>query len=242
MTRNLDPREIADTSVRRRQPQALNHSSAKRLLAYASVAGASLAFAQSASAEVVYTPVRTALFPRYALDLNHDGIIDFRIFGNAVSNYASLEVEPAVKGNRIRSAHSGGCAPRLAAGALPVGSVIGPTASFTKAASCMFEGYSGGYDGPWVDMQHHYLGLAFVIDGKMHFGWARISVSSNCSIECRARIEGYAYETEPGKPIIAGDQVGSADAEVVPGSLGALALGAASHTDSATATKTETPR
>ena len=89
----------------------------------------------------------------------------------------------------------------------------------------MYSGYFGA-NGPWVGLENHYLGLAFVIDGKTHFGWARLSVNG---YYCPC-IGGYAYETEPGKAIIAGDEGSSANAEIVPGSLGALALGAASPT------------
>jgi len=40
-----------------------------------------------------------------------------------------------------------------------------------------------------------------------------------------ARIAGYAYETVPGKPIIAGDEGNASEAFVEPPTLGALALG-----------------
>jgi hypothetical protein len=42
---------------------------------------------------------------------------------------------------------------------------------------------------------------------------------------CIGRILGYAYETVPGKPIVAGDEGNTTDASVEP-TLGALALGA----------------
>jgi len=224
MLSKLDPKKIANASTKRKKA-SLNELAAKRLLAYASVAGAGLACMPRAQAEVVYTPVYRDIELRYAVDLNNDGIVDFRIYSFELSSFSSLSVKPAVKGNRIARSHSGNCAPRNGAAALPAGAVIGPTGSLSRAATCMFAGFSGNY-GPWVDVQDHYLGLAFVIDGKTHFGWARMSTNPNYCLGCKARIEGYAYETEPGKAIIAGDEGGSAQSTMTPGSLGVLALGA----------------
>src|SRR5579859_4520103 len=106
MTRNPDPREVTDTSVKRRQPQALNHSSAKRLLAYAGV-GAAVACAP-AQAEVIYTPVHRSINLNFAVDLNHDGIIDFNITSSGYSEIYYLSVK-AIPGNRIAATHNRPC-------------------------------------------------------------------------------------------------------------------------------------
>jgi hypothetical protein len=81
-----------------------------------------------------------------------------------------------------------------------------------------------------------YLGLKFKIKGKIHYGWARLSVeASNKPYEITAVLTGYAYETIPGKAIIAGATKGPDDIEPTasfttptpePVTLGALAMGA----------------
>jgi len=79
------------------------------------------------------------------------------------------------------------------------------------------------YSGSWINVNKRYLGLRFKIQGKYHFGWARLNVQvANLSIT--ATLTGYAYETVPNKPIIAGREHG-ADPEL--GSLGRLARGSA---------------
>jgi hypothetical protein len=230
MTAQLDWKETASRSEPKKV--ALSELATKRLLAYASVASLGVACIPRAEAEVVYTSVHRNIDLGYALDLNNDGIIDFHIFSYELSSFSSLSVKPAIKANRIAAVHvTESCYARHgSAAALPAGAVIGPGGSFKKSATCMFSGYDGHY-GPWVDVQNRYLGLAFVIDGEIHYGWARISVNPNYCLGCEARIEGYAYETEVGKAILAGDEGGAEQSEeqsrMTPGSLGALAMGAA---------------
>jgi hypothetical protein len=71
------------------------------------------------------------------------------------------------------------------------------------------------------------------VAGQQHFGWARFTVLSACSGN-NVLLSGYAYETTPNKPILAGQKSGSDTDEAnavhnVPraGTLGHLALGAA---------------
>jgi hypothetical protein len=106
------------------------------------------------------------------------------------------------------------------------GGVIGKLSRFSQRSPATLAFlYSGFSYGPWVNLKNHYLGFAFSINGQKHFGWARLSFNSFLCYKCIAGITGYAYETVPGKAIIAGDKGGSQDAEVRPGTLGALALG-----------------
>lgn len=74
--------------------------------------------------------------------------------------------------------------------------------------------------------------------GEVHYGWARMSVT--CNNGYSILLTGYAYETIPNKPIIAGKTKGEDDIDPGPGAsltgptpdiphtamLGALALGA----------------
>jgi uncharacterized repeat protein (TIGR03803 family) len=72
-------------------------------------------------------------------------------------------------------------------------------------------------------------GLKFKIKGRFHFGWARLTVTTtkNEFTETRllftATLTGYAYETIPGKGIVAGKAKGPDVITVDPASLGHLA-------------------
>ena len=84
------------------------------------------------------------------------------------------------------------------------------------------------------------VGLRFKINGEVHYGWARLSTNSykvvrdtsppECCIgEVRVNLTGYAYETNPGQSIAAGDTGGaesSSDAGADKRTLGTLALSA----------------
>jgi len=65
--------------------------------------------------------------------------------------------------------------------------------------------------GQWLNTKSRYLGLQFLIDGQVHYGWARLSTKSSQGSRIVALLTGYAYEMEPNKPIIAGDTGGIAD-------------------------------
>ena len=78
--------------------------------------------------------------------------------------------------------------------------------------------------GSWVNVTNRYLGFKFKIRGATHYGWARLDVSvTNGTVV--GTLTGYAYETIPNKPIIAGKTKGPDVITVHPGSLGVLAAG-----------------
>jgi hypothetical protein len=97
--------------------------------------------------------------------------------------------------------------------------------------------------GPWLNggkgVKNRYLGLKFQIKGRVHFGWARISVTTLPNRLFFATLTGYAYETIPNKAIVAGQTKGPDEARSIepsnellrepsppPASLGLLAVGA----------------
>jgi len=57
-----------------------------------------------------------------------------------------------------------------------------------------------GGNGPWFHKADRYLGFAFNINGKEHFGWARITVG-RFIFNKTATISGYAYETVAGNQL-----------------------------------------
>jgi hypothetical protein len=196
----------------------------KRLLAYSGVAGAVAAV--PAAAEVIYTPVHRNVELNYHLDLNNDGITDFLIHSSQLSSFGKLQVVPEVTGNRIAAVHAHCYFSTMAAAALASGAQINPDTPQLAQANCMAGEVEDSLNGPWLGEKNHYLGFSFVISGQKHFGWARLSMNNIGCYGCMATITGYAYETIPGKPIIAGDEGNSTETSTQPASLGALALGA----------------
>ena len=82
-------------------------------------------------------------------------------------------------------------------------------------------------------MKDRYLGLEINVNGEIHYGWARLSVTfSRVPSPCRAGVilTGYAYETVPNKAIASGQTSGADKVSEVSHpqtTLGALALGSA---------------
>jgi hypothetical protein len=200
----------------------------QRLLAYATVAGAAAACATPAQAEVVYTPIDRPIHSNYFLDINNDGVDDFRITSYFYSGLGEVQLF-ATHGNRVVAAATHTCGIRTdtpAPAPLRAGAVIGPGKPFEANATCMaFYNYSGG-NGPWLDVRDRFAGFAFFINGKEHFGWARINFG-RFLFNNTAKITGYAYETISGKSIFAGDEGNATKVSAQFGTLGALAVGAA---------------
>lgn len=234
----------------------LSESLGLRLNMYTSTATAAgvavLALAGASEAKVVYTEtnqVTRAGFPIY-IDVNNDGIRDFVLrtmfyrgtsalaIGLNASGYRNTD--NAVAGRRVSDSSYF----FSAASALRPGVQIGPKLRFPVAFPMMAEevfakvARSSQYSdlGPWVDkgqgVENRYLGLKFVVDGEIHYGWARVSVTVGHRRQLNdvsATLTGYAYETIANKAIIAGD-TNAPDAvteqpDTAPHSLGTLALG-----------------
>ncbi|MFZ0319658.1 MAG: hypothetical protein WAL56_11075 [Candidatus Sulfotelmatobacter sp.] len=243
---------MPQTARRNRKSQKLSVVMQRDLARYALAAGAAgvsiLALAPSAGAEVIYTPVNQIINAHqgYAIDLNHDGIVDFRI--QNLFHVISADGYPYIKtfalearpGSRVQVGRNG----RTEA-ALLSGENIGPIQPAAEGAVMEWQvgesGLGSYYSGSWLNVANRYLGLVFNIDGETHFGWARLTVHWNHGWAISADITGYAYETVPNKPIIAGDTGSARDedadsqaasemfpvrrAQPAPATLGALALG-----------------
>ncbi len=203
-----------------------------------------LAGPPAADAKIVYTPANVLISGKpLPIDLNHDGIVDFFLFhygfhtttgGNALlaclnpfnngtrtvcasssiaTNHNAFRVVDSagntwgaavqrgakiIGGDRFRSLHSA-----------DLGSVVFRTSSHQKPL----------WRGPWINggkgVQNRYLGVKFQIKDHFHFGWARITVTVQGS-EFTATLTGYAYETIPGKGIIAGQTRGPEEVEAQP--------------------------
>ena len=239
-----------------RRTACLPESVLQQLNMYALAAGAAgvgmLALSRSAEAKIIYTPAHVDLGFRhkttYLLDLNHDGIADFTLSFNAYfesGGFASgLRVAPGP--NSVWRQFEG-----LANDTKP-GSIIGTKRHFARGSALMasVEGTSNTsyacdrlhFRGLWENqgkgVKNRYLGLRFMVKGKPHFGWARLTVKGGCR-QLTGTLTGYAYETIPNRAIVAGKTTGTEDANLEPsdsatltapisqpGSLGALAMGA----------------
>jgi hypothetical protein len=219
-------------------------------LAAAAAGVGALCFAQPAEGKIVYTPANVKISTDrgiFWLDVNHDGIPDFGLmnqygrfsrFWSATLNVVALA--------RLNAVAAKGRFGGDAAFALRKGAKIGPSAGFQSEyyyPAFMVRGFEdasatniyGYWQGGTVERTTAYLGLLFEVKGNPHFGWARVKVTPRTPHGYNATLTGYAYETIPNKPIIAGATKGPDDSEPTaslnvptpePATLGVLAMGA----------------
>jgi len=245
-------------SIRPGKSASLPDSIQQQLNKYTLAAGAAgvgmLALGHSAEARIVYTPADTKITPDHIvpLDLTRNGTVDFlfkdvyqrsRTYG--FDHSGILSVLPANPSNKIEgfTRINGNYASALRAGAS-----IGPNAKFTTGANRIEEAFidtgrdpnnNGTCFSTWPSGASRYLGLQFVINGEVHFGWARLKVTCE-NLHVAATLTGYAYETVANEAIIAGETKATDEkARAVPdnsisepagrtASLGLLALGSRS--------------
>jgi hypothetical protein len=219
----------------------LNSKLERNLAAYITAAGAAgvavLAAAQPADAKVVYTAANTKLnfgsVGMLPLDLNNDGTADLTFFGGSASvGYGDLLGVYGDAGGVFVGANN-------SASALVWGDRVGPKDVFSAGVAVMAE-VSGchastcGYRGKFIKTHDRYLGVRFSIHGQSHYGWVSVNVGNDPS---GAVLTGYAYETIPNKPIMAGEKSGPVVAggtdmnemrapSPQPATLGVLARGA----------------
>ena len=216
-----------------------NHELERNLCAYAAATTAAcvgaLAMPQLAVATVVYTPTNQKITQRTFLDLNNDGINDFALHAictyshpgsSGTFSYAQLAINPVVAGN-----HIWGQVPDVAA--LAAGVSVGSSGPFKAKVYLMGSDQTNAYFGQWAlrkgSVKNRYVALKFLINGQVHFGWARLNVQiRSARTTCvQAVLTGYAYETVAGMPIVTGNTSGTEAASAEPATLGQLALGAA---------------
>lgn len=223
----------------KKSKHALRDKLEQRLKAYGAAAGAAgvglLALAQSAKAEIVYTPAHTIFMTTSErwIDINHDGINDFRIENAADLGLGSTILVIAFGMHRGDGVLVYQSFDNDEASPLPLGASIGPSKQFAHSAS-MAGAYAGTGGGTWG--KNRYLGLQFDLNGEKHYGWAELSIALNKQGTLTVEIEGYAYETIADQPIMAGETTemdGAAERTPtslrtpapVPATLGLLALG-----------------
>jgi hypothetical protein len=220
----------------------------KLVSAYAAAATAAgvslLALTPVAVAKIVYTPanvtipVNGGLVP---LDLDHNGTPDF--------SFSNVRSSSGRSGGSILKAFGkasnaiwgrGQFWPDgVFASALRAGLTVGTNKSHFQKGSegwlmCLNGGAGAAYShstttyGQWLYAKRRYLGLKFMVNGQVHYGWARFSVMPPApgNLGLVATLTGYAYETIPNKPIITGKTKGPDVITLEPATLGRLAQGA----------------
>jgi hypothetical protein len=175
------------------------------------------------------------------IDLDNDGVPDFEVVEFICGDREGcVFVNPMVAGNGIKALSS---AAQAGVYGLPVGAQGQFLTQFVRVTSTEsavgFMAEGGGYGGtffsagPWAHSTNKYLGFKFLIDGKIHYGWARLSVKM---FKSSIVLTGYAYETIPNHRILEGHTQGLSASGLPPtdlltpapqpASLGMLACGA----------------
>jgi hypothetical protein len=214
--------------MKSRSTTRLSRDLEKNLFAYATAATAGLAaFAMPADAEIIYTPSNTPMVMNGSnhglgltqLDLNNDGTPDFAFGLSSTIRFTSigytsrfkflLRLAPDQGGNQVVQGQQAGTAAAVAAG-----KEIGPQQKFGANGYLVHQVYnisSKSKDlssGSWRSVEFAYVGLKVMIEGQVHYGWARIKFPYPYGYDYPS-IYGYAYESIPNQPIIAGQTGGT---------------------------------
>jgi len=213
-----------------RQSVRLSESLRSKLDMYGRAAAATgigiAALSSLSHAEVVYTPAHKEIGRKgVAIDFNHDGIADVVIAANL--NFYADGGGMVVYSHEMNRGF--GTSRGEFVSLLPLGYTVGPNSARFKlgGASSNYpkpkkffyycEANSGGRScvGPWYQtagVSGSYVGFQFVIDGQIHYGWARIKLQvTGPHFQVAAYLTGYAYETIPNKPIVTGNTGGAAE-------------------------------
>ncbi len=198
-----------------------------RLLLYALAAGATLAYSVPARAEVVFTSSNAILqgtSGQLAIDLDHDGSTDFTLVIKQVWSLSRYQMVPGLGAYGNQPSNQIGVGRYGWADALNKKAKI--TAGHTFRASTLMESFFG-YLGVWPNVADRFLGVRFLINGEVHYGLIGFRKVNDAHHTFGAYLGGWAYETSPDTPIVAGDRgtAGALTGSIHPTSLEILAAG-----------------
>jgi len=192
----------------------------------AAVAGVGiLALAEPSAGEVVVTK-RTIPIPLtpvgvrepVKISMANNGIIDFsfELYSYSVNGFLErgLTLDGASPRNRVIAVGDlNTYAAQLARGR-KIGGTYANLSSKVLVEASVSAGTSRYFRGDWDgNLKNQFLGVRFLIDGKPHYGWIRLTVTTNTQPHgpfLSATITGYAYETVANKAILAGIGTGTA--------------------------------
>jgi len=188
-----------------------------KLKTYSAIAAGVVAATSVSNAQIVYTDVNPDVMlsdSSYMIDLNQDAVGDFNVIHIAYSygstsflNLIGLQAlnNNEVLGDTIVSSTYSDISfyPAM----LDANDDIEENGQiwFNSSYGMMYyNGVYGSYNfkgGDWQNATDKYLGLRISINGKWHYGWARLDITSNGTAFI---IKDYAYESSPETQIWAG--------------------------------------
>lgn len=185
-----------------------------RLCVFLSVIAISIAGIAPSDARVIYTPAVRMIDGEgsASIDFNRDGRVDVTIQQNVsfqgICPHEYVAAYP-LAGDGAASSTSSPDGPL--ADALRAGVLVGPSFSYAQRA-IMVDVTNGpcssrDSNGYWLDNGPHYLGMAFLIGGQVHYGWAMLQVGFEDTPQTQYAVTtllGFAYESIAGKPILTG--------------------------------------
>jgi hypothetical protein len=185
-----------------------------------------LAFASSASAEIIYTPVNVTISGKGSIkiNLNHDEITEFvirsasltTVCGNRGGFIGSTKITPSA-GDGVVVSHLDFAA------VLGSGVPIDAGATFYNARTVVTQFFICSFGNQHVA---GYLGLEFQIKGQTHYGWAQVGIDAHYDFQHNSMyttLFGFAYETIAGQTIKTDQTSGNFDdARSIPHSVGLL--------------------
>jgi hypothetical protein len=199
----------------------------KKLLAYAIAGGAAIAAPAHAGTIFVYSgptlSTESSVNQQLNLDLDGDTVIDFSLLGaHGLLNNVVL--------NQINSLNNYTDSPMSAGSSVFASSMV-------TGINALNQGKLKEDPLPTISKQSgnfpvgvdSYIGLSFTISGQTHYGWALVNpnissfgVVGNDSSVAELQVKGYAYQTDPGVDIFAGQTSQTPE----PSTMALFALGA----------------
>ena len=208
----------------------MKHNLQKKLLSYSTLAAVILGVDRSAEAQIIYTKIDPPdtltsdnsgfYYGSYLLDLNNDGISDFRFSIFTFQQNTTHESFFNDQGEAIIYATAIGSNKFDADTALNYGASICSQRKWQTQQN-LASSHNHWYNtdikypktfrfdflsGPFVNDTNKYLPLKLVVNGANYYGWVRLSVAPWASALI---ISGYAYNTIPGTCINTGDSTTS---------------------------------
>ena len=193
----------------------MKKSLTKKIAAYSGAAGAFIAFAGNAEAQIVYTDVNPDVTlnvlnsDSYSIDFNNDATPEFTI-----ETYASVSSYTYYYNPYIFSSFNAGIVPQGSFGiqgsgtfadALNLNDSINSFQIFNTNNSNYNLGYAingESHYGNFPGAGDKYIGVQFTIGTNTHYGWVLVNYAADCEF---ITVKGYAYESTPDKNILAGD-------------------------------------
>ena len=214
-------------SLTRANDQLVNAVLDRRLLVYSLAVGTTLVSVTPSNAEVLFTPSHAVLrgySGRLGIDLDHDGSDDFMLFIRPVPCCSGYGSAPGLVAN-------GGASNKVATtGPYRFAEALNRTARIEQGrpfAAWAVMSSAFGYL-LWHDAEDKFLGVRFLINGQVHYGWIGFRSVSVAYPVITAKLGGWAYETQPNQSILAGD-TGTASSggmgSIEPSSLEVLSAG-----------------